>query len=169
MSAELSLPPQELTGSVYRSALIAENRLGVSGFAITAVLLHVAVIAAAFLLPKFFDHEVVLRKPVIAKLVALGKPRPKGALPKKETGGRPPVASAPVSVPSASPSSTPSRSVPAHKAAPVHKQPSRQELMRRALAQAAGQSVAAERQSEETPTEREGAVDGSEQGTSNTA
>lgn len=171
MNVLLSLPPEELTGGVYRSALNAEQRMGTSGFALSAVVLHAAILAAALWLPKLMEREVAVRKPVIARLVALGKPRPKGALPRKETGGAPPVASAPISTPSPTPSklTAPHSRAPQSPRKPAPKQPSRQELMKRALAQAAGQSVAAERQSEEPPVEREGIAEGSAEGTASTA
>ena len=170
MTGELSSPPEELAASVYRSALTAERRVGFSGFAVAAVALHAAAFSAALWLPKLLEHDVVIRKPVIAKLVALGKPRPKGMLPRKETGGAPPAAIAKVSVPTVNPSSPPSSRTRAPvRKPPPRKQPTRQQMMERALAMAAGQSVAAEREREEPPTEREGVAEGSPQGTASSA
>ena len=113
--------------TVYRSLLGGDPRIGWLGPGLAlAIGLHVAVVAAAFFLPRFLDRPHAVRKPVIAHLVALGKPRDPHLLPRKESA--PPVASAPGSVPEkpgASSKTTPPRQL------------TRQELMERALAGAA--------------------------------
>jgi TonB family protein len=168
---EHSSPPPEMTGSVYRSELVAERSIGTSGFVVAAVALHAAAFLSALYLPKLLGHSVELRKPVIAHLVALGKPRKKGNLPHKEQPPPPAATTAPPSVPSAKPEPPSAKSrMTTRKPAP--KQPSRQDLMERALAMASGQSdVAARRQEEKPvePVEREGTAEGSPQGTAATA
>jgi colicin import membrane protein len=171
LPAHLSSPPPELA-SVYRSALVAEKRMGIAGFIAAAVALHVVAVAAALLLPKLLQSDVQLRKPVIARLVARGKPRPKNQLPRKETAGGPQALPQPESVPAVKPSklaapvrtSRPTRAKP-----PPRKQPTRQELMQRALAMAAGNSDTAAREEERPNAEREGLPEGSAQGTASTA
>ena len=86
------------TQTVHRSLLGGDPRIGWLGPGLTlAIALHVAVVAAAVFLPRLFDRPQPIRKPVIAHLVALGKPRDQRLLPRKESA--PPVASAPGSVP----------------------------------------------------------------------
>ncbi|MCA1828631.1 MAG: energy transducer TonB [Myxococcales bacterium] len=143
-----SLPPPSVLGLQPRTPLAP----GI----VLAVLLHVVVFGAALVLPKFFDRAPPLRKPIIAKLVALGKPRDPHLLPRKESP--PPAAAAsPVAVPSSKPSSAP---------APRKREPTRQELMQRALARAAGKT---EPKTEEPDPERAGSATGSPQGTAATA
>jgi len=169
ITGPISAAPLDLGDSVHRSALVADNRMPTSGFAIAAVIGHALLIAAALVLPKLLEKPVTLRKPVIARLVAQGKPRPKGALPRKETPP-PPAASAPAppSAPALSPSTAPSKTAKTMpgKAPPRKTQPSRQELMRRALANAAGAVDNSPRPRDELPlSEREGLPEGSPQGT----
>jgi outer membrane biosynthesis protein TonB len=134
-----------------KSALALEQRTPLSTALVLAVVFHIALFFAAFYLPRLLYRPPPLRKPIIAKLVALGKPRDKALLPRRET---PPPAAAPgrVSVPSLHPGA----------AAPKHV-PTRRELMERALARAAG------RASEEKPpapdAERAGEKTGSPEGT----
>ncbi len=124
-----------------------------------AMALHVVVFGAAVLLPKLFDRAPPLRKPIIAHMVALGKPRDPRLLPRKESP--PPAAAAPATAPivPASPGKAPST--------PAKRPPSREELMQRALARAAGK---ARTESKEAPDpERAGSPTGSPEGTAATA
>ena len=173
ITGPISSAPLDLGDSVHRSALVADNRVPVGGFAFSSVVLHALVIAAALILPKLLDKPVALRKPVIARLVAQGKPRPKGQLPRKETPPPPAAAApAPASTPAVAPSSAPSKTAKTMpgKAPPRKAQPSRQELMRRALASAAGAVDTSPRPRDELPlSEREGLPEGSPQGTATDA
>jgi outer membrane biosynthesis protein TonB len=121
-----------------------------------AALLHVGIFAAAFLLPQLFDRPPPLRKPIIAHMVALGKPRDARLLPRKES---PPPAAA----------SGPSLPVPSTRApsAPEKRDPSRRELMDRALARAAGKATPESR--EPPDPERAGLATGSAEGTAASA
>ncbi len=122
------------------------------------MLLHAAVIGAAVYLPRLFDRARPLRKPIIAHLVALGKPRDPHLLPRRDSPA-PAAAAVPASKPS--PSASPNT-------APVAKHvPSRQELMERALARAAGKAVSESR--EEPDPERAGSAQGSPEGTATSA
>jgi len=140
--------------TVHRSLLAGDPRIGWLGPGLfLAVALHLGVVAAAFFLPRFLDRAPPRRKPVIAHLVALGKPRDPHFLPRKESPP-PAPAVAPASVPATS-DAAPSR--PA-KAAP--RQPTRQELMERALAGAARRS-----RDEKPDPDRAGQETGSPEGT----
>ncbi|MFL5308949.1 MAG: TonB C-terminal domain-containing protein [Myxococcales bacterium] len=142
--------------TVYRSLLGGDPRIGWLGPGLLlAIGLHVAVVAAAFFLPRFLDRPHALRKPVIAHLVALGKPRDPQLLPRKESAS--PAASA-----AASGSSKPA--VPSKTAAPP-RQLSRQELMERALAGAARRT----RDEQPPDPERAGQETGSPSGTAASA
>ena len=152
--------------SVYRSALISEARVGSAGFLAAAVALHVVVVGAAFWLPTLLQSPAKIRKPVIAKLVALGKPRPKGMLPRKESA--PAVAAAPSSRPALRPSAD-SRSSRSARSKDARRQPTRQELMRRALALAGAHAGVERERDDRRPEEREGTAEGSVQGTAATA
>jgi len=141
--------------TVHRSLLGGDPRVGWLGPGLAlAIALHAAVVAAAFFLPRLLDRPHPLRKPVIAHLVALGKPRDPHLLPRKESAA--PAAVAPASVPEKSntskPASAPQRTL------------TRQQLMERALA------GAAKRTHEEKPDpERAGEETGSPEGTAATA
>jgi TonB family protein len=166
-SNEVPPPRHVMTGAPqpYRSLLKPDPRSGgtASGF-VAAVLLHVGVIAAAFYLPQFFDKPHPLRKPVIAHLVALGKPREASLLPRRQAPL--PPAAAPAPSRPASPSSPAVKSAPARKPnpAPPHA-PSRAELMRQALAGAANRAAT----DEKPDPDREGSPTGSPEGTATTA
>src|SRR3989454_5004427 len=122
-----------------------------------AIALHVGVFAAAFVLPRLFDRRPPPRKPIIAHLVALGRPRDPRLLPRKESPP-PSAASRPVPVPS---------TAAAPSTAPPKREPSRSELMQRALARAAGK---ADTEAREPPDpERAGSASGSVEGTAATA
>jgi len=146
-----------LNASAPRSLLAPHGRMPALPAVGLAVLLHFAIFGAAVYLPRLFDRAQPPRKPIIAHLVALGKPRDARLLPRKES---PP--------PSAAGSLAPSR-VPSTKApsTPQKREPSRRELMERALAHAAGH---AETDSREPPDpERAGSATGSLEGTAATA
>lgn len=119
-----------------------------------AVLLHVVVFAAALWLPRLFDRTKPPRKPIIAHMVALGRPRDPRLLPRKESP--PPSASARPTAPST-------------KTAPAAKkpEPSRRELMERALAAAAGHATPESREAPDP--ERAGSASGSAEGTAASA
>src|SRR5207253_1318844 len=77
-------PVTEAPQTVYRSLLGGDPRIGWLGPGLAlALALHAAVVAAAFFLPRFLDRPRPLRKPVIAHLVALGKPRDPRLMPRK--------------------------------------------------------------------------------------
>jgi len=143
------------TQTVHRSLLGGDPRIGALGPGLTlAIALHLAVVAAAFFLPRLFDRPQPLRKPVIAHLVALGKPRDPRLLPRKESAA--PAAAAPASVPEKA-------GAPSKTSAPP-RQLTRQELMDRALAGAARRT-----RDEKPDPERAGEETGSAQGTAASA
>ena len=140
---------------VPRSALAAHGQTPVLPAVVLAVVLHFAILAAATLLPRLFDRRAPPRKPIIAHLVALGRPRDPRLLPRKESP--PPAAASKTAVP------VPSTAAPA---TPRKPEPTRSELMERALARAAGKSEAESR--EPPDPERAGSATGSIQGTATT-
>jgi TonB family protein len=154
----------------YRSLLKPDPRSRGSGAGfVAAVALHAGVVGAAFFLPQLLDKPHALRKPVIAHLVALGKPRDAQMLPRRESP--PPPAAAPV----APPSRPEAPAAPAVKSAPARKPsllppraPSRAELMQQALAGAASRRRANPTEEKPDP-DREGSPTGSPEGTSSTA
>ena len=147
-----------MTESAHKSVLGMKPRTPALPGVALAVVLHGAVLFGAIELPKLLDKPPPLRKPIIAHLVALGKPRDPHLLPRKESP--PPVATssaAPMTLPSTKPSTAP---------APHRREPSRQELMQRALARAMGR---AEPRDEPPDPERAGSASGSPEGTAATA
>lgn len=158
---------------VHRSALVATARVSMAPGLALAAGLHGLVLAAAILVPKLFDKPPPLRKPIIATLVALGRPRDKALLPRKEAPPAPappapssPAPVAPVAPPA--PHSKPSMNTPAVKpAAPAPRAPTRRELMERALARATGHAETASK--EKPDPDRAGQKDGSAAGTAETA
>ena len=149
-----------MTESIHKSVLALQNRTPLSGAAALAVGLHVVAFGAAFFLPRFFDKAPPLRKPIIAHMVALGKPRDRKLLPRKESPPPAAASAAPVSKPSLNAS-------PTAPSAPKKREPTRQELMQRALARAMGKAAAEPR--EEPDPERAGSATGSPEGTAATA
>lgn len=147
-----------MTESIHKSVLTLEGRTGITPGVALAVLLHASVFGAALYLPLLFDRPTPLRKPIIAHMVALGKPRDPHLLPRKDTAP-PAAAAAPVSRPSL-------KSAPAAPAVVKH-EPTRRELMERALARAAGKAAPEAR--EEPDPERAGSPQGSPEGTAQTA
>jgi colicin import membrane protein/protein TonB len=145
-----------LTESSHKSVLALTARTPALPGVALAVLLHAAVFGAAIYLPKLFDRAPPLRKPIIAHMVALGRPRDPQLLPRRETPAASPLASAPPKAPGKAPSQ------PAQKRAPT-----RQELMQRALARAMGRATSEPK--EEPDPERAGSPTGSPQGTAQSA
>jgi len=145
-----------LIGSAPPSLLAPQGRMPALPAVVLAVALHAGVFAAAFVLPRLFDRRPPPRKPIIAHLVALGRPRDPRLLPRKES---PPPSAAAAPVPVPSPSAAPS--------APARREPSRSELMQRALARAAGKAAPETR--EPPDPERAGSESGSVEGTAATA
>jgi outer membrane biosynthesis protein TonB len=141
---------------VPRSALAYHGQTPVVPAVALAIVFHFGIFAAATLLPQLFDRRSPPRKPIIAHLVALGRPRDPRLLPRKESP--PPTAASKASLP------VPSTAAPA---APHKREPTRSELMERALARAAGKSEAESR--EPPDPERAGSATGSVQGTAATA
>jgi outer membrane biosynthesis protein TonB len=158
-----------LTESSHKSVLALKARTpALPGMAL-AVLLHGAVFGAAIYLPMLFDRTPPLRKPIIAHMVALGKPRDPRFLPRRDSP--PPAAAAsppapgpvaPMAAPAAPKSPGKALSQPAQKHAPT-----RQELMQRALARAMGRATPESK--EEPDPERAGSATGSTQGTAQSA
>jgi hypothetical protein len=144
-------PPAPPPESVNRSALSATSRVGLSGAFALAVLLHTFVLGAALVLPRLFPGEPTLRKPIIAHMVALGKPRDQKLLPRME---EPPPAAQAEQAP-AQIASTPSVPAPSKPSTPAKRPPTRAELMARALAGVTGDAR------RKPDPERAGAADGS--------
>jgi|GEM_PF-241201 len=169
-SVAFSSPP---ASGIYRSALNAEARVGMGPGLGFAVVLHALLIAAALILPRLFDKPVPHRAVIMARLVALGKPRDPHLMPRKESPppAAAPAPAAPTAVPAAPvqpgppPPSKPRPGPALSKPAP--RAPTRQQLMQRALAGAAGKAVAEPR--EKPDPERAGEESGSATGTSATA
>lgn len=149
-----------MSEGIHKSVLGLKSRTPLPGAAALAVGLHLAAFGAAFFLPLLFDRAPPLRKPIIAHMVALGRPRDAKLLPRRDSP--PPAAAAPVAV--SKPSTSASPSTPS---APKKREPTRQELMQRALARAAGKAAADPR--EEPDPERAGAEKGSPEGTAASA
>jgi colicin import membrane protein len=168
-SNEVPPPRHAMTGAPqpYRSLLRPDprSRGTGAGFA-AAVVLHALVIGSAFFLPQLFDKPHPLRKPVIAHIVALGKPREAQLLPRKPSPP-PPAAAEPPSRPEA-PAAPAVKTAPgpARKPAP-QRTLSREELMQRAIAGAT--SKRANPAEEKPDPDREGSPTGSPEGTSATA
>jgi outer membrane biosynthesis protein TonB len=140
-------------GGMHGSVLAQKARVPALPAVAAAVLFHAAVFSGALVLPRLFDRPPPLRKPIIAHMIALGKPRDLHLLPRKQPA--PAAAAAPA--PGKKPSTT-AKPAPAQKPPPT-----RQELMERALARAAGRAVAEEKP--EPDPERAGQKTGSAEGT----
>jgi len=170
-SNEVPPPRAAMTGAPqpYRSLLKPDPRSGgtASGF-VAAVVLHALVIGSAVVLPKLFDKPHPLRKPVIAHIVALGKPRDKALLPRKEAPPPPAPAAASVPAPSRPEAPSPARPKTTRPAITPPAAPSRAEMMRRALAGVSKTSRGAESDEKPDP-DREGSPTGSPEGTATTA
>ena len=156
------------------SALLAEPRVAVTPGALLAVALHVVVLGGALIAPRYFDRAPPLRKPILARMVALGKPRDAKLLPRKEVPPPPapaahssPAPVAPLAAPA--PSSKPGHAPPAP---PKPRAPTRRELMDRALAQVTGHPPPSHSHSpsrEKPDPDRAGQANGSAAGTAETA
>ena len=142
----------EAPQTVYRSLLGGDPRIGWLGPGLAlALALHAAVVAAPFFLPRFLDRPRPLRKPVIAHLVALGKPRDPRLMPRKESEA-PRASTSPAAKPGTAEAKGPVREL------------TRQELMERALAGAARRT-----RDEKPDPERAGQETGSPSGTAASA
>ena len=144
-----------MSETIHKSVLALPSRTPAAPAVALAVLFHALIFAAALVLPRLFDRAPPLRKPIIARLVALGRPRDPHLLPRKESP--PPAASAS------------SKTAPSLKPAPAppRREPSRRDLMERALARAAGKATPEPR--EPPDPERAGSAQGSVEGTAATA
>ena len=158
-----------MTESSHKSVLALQPRIpALPGIAL-AVGLHGAVFGAALFLPQFFDRAPPLRKPIIARMVALGRPRDPHLLPRKDSPPPPAPGSAPapgkiapLAAPAAPKSPGKGLSQPAQNHAPT-----RQDLMQRALARATGRASAEPK--EEPDPERAGSATGSAEGSAASA
>lgn len=162
----------EPSPSHYGSALLAEPRVALTPGVLMAVLLHALVFGGALILPRYFDRAPPLRKPIIARLVALGKPRDPRLLPRAPSAPppAPPSRSAPAPVAPLAPPAPSSRPSLAYKApaAPAKpRAPTRSELMQRALAQVKGHAPSDSR--DKPDPDRAGEATGSPSGTAESA
>jgi colicin import membrane protein len=159
-----------LSESAHKSVLALTPRTSATAGMFFAVLFHVAVLGAAFWLPRFFDKPHPLQKPIIAKLVAQGKPRDQKLLPRRESPPPPAASQAPSPavapvVPDAPSASKKPALAPSKPEAPAPKPLSRQQMMERALARAAGKAEPRTPSKEAPDPERAGKETGSAQGT----
>ena len=161
---------------LHGSALCATPRVALTPGVLLAVALHVLVLGGALLAPHF-DRAPPLRKPILAKLVALGKPRDAKLLPRKESPPPPAPAApnSPAPVAPLAPPAAPSKpglapAAPVLPAPQAHKfrAPTRQELMDRALAKATGHAPPSA-STEKPDPDRAGQANGSAAGTAETA
>ena len=158
-----------MSESSHKSVLALQPRTPVLPGLALAVVLHGAVFGAALFLPQFFDRAPPLRKPIIARMVALGRPRDPHLLPRRDSPPPPAPASArapgpvaPLAAPAAPKSPGKGPAQPAQKHAPT-----RQELMQRALARASGR--ASTEPKDEPDPERAGSATGSAEGSAQSA
>lgn len=150
----------------HQSLLTLESRVPALPGMLLAVGMHVVVFGAALALPRLFDRAPPVRKPIIAHLVALGKPRDPRLLPRKESS--PPPAASPAPAPMAPLTAPATPRAPGKAPEPPQKRPpTRQELMQRALARAQGRATTEPK--DEPDPERAGSETGSAQGTAATA
>lgn len=153
-----------MSESSHQSLLALQERTPLTPGLALAVLLHAAVFGAALFLPKFFDRAPPLRKPIIAHMVALGKPRDPHLLPRRDLP--PPAASPQPSSALVAPAAAPKTPGKAP-SQPAQREPTRQELMQRALARASGRASS---ESKEAPDpERAGSAQGSPEGSAQSA
>ncbi len=157
-----------MTESSHKSVLALKLRTPALPGMMLAVLLHAAVFGAAVYLPMLFDRPPPLRKPIIAHMVALGKPRDPHLMPRREA---PPPAAAPA-LPAPGPVAPLAPTAAPHAPGKIVSQPqkhapTRQELMQRALARASGRASAEPK--EEPDPERAGSPTGSAEGTAASA
>jgi colicin import membrane protein len=172
-SKEVPPPRHAMTGAPapYRSLLRPDprSRGSAAGF-VAAVVLHAGVVGAAFFLPALFDKPHPVRKPVIARLVALGKPRDQALLPRREAPPPPAVAPpAAASRPESPATEATKKTMPSPKPSPAPpRAPSRAELMQQALAGVQKKRGPGPTQEKPDP-DREGSPTGSAEGTAATA
>jgi outer membrane biosynthesis protein TonB len=159
-----------LSESSHKSVLALQPRSSATAGLFLAVVFHVVVLGSAFVLPQMMDKPKPLQKPIVAKLMPLGKPRDQKLLPRKESPAPTAASPAPIVAPSLPPSPTASKPAPSLKPdAPAPKPLTRQQMMERALA-SAGKRASQEPKSKEAPDpERAGSEKGSVSGTATSA
>ena len=160
-----------MSESGHKSVLALKARTPIGLGLVLALLFHVVVLGAAFVLPQMFDKPHPLQKPIIAHMVALGKPRDQRLLPRKESPPPAAAAAAPSLAPSLAPAAPQLAKRPTlvSKPEPVAPKPlSRQQMMERALARAAGKASSEPKSRELPDPERAGSEKGSAQGTAAT-
>jgi colicin import membrane protein len=161
-----------LSESSHKSVLALKARTPMGLGLVLALLFHVVILGAAFVLPQMASRPHPLQKPIIAHMVALGKPREQRLLPRKESPPPAAAPAAPLIAPSLAPAAPQVSSKPAlvsKPEAPAPKPLTRQQLMERALAHAAGKASSEPKSREPPDPERAGSEKGSAQGTSATA
>jgi colicin import membrane protein len=162
-----------LSESSHKSVLALQARTPIGFGLVLALLFHVVVLGAAFVLPQMFDKPHPLQKPIIARMVALGKPRDQRLLPRKDSPPPAAAAVAPLTAPTLAPPLPQVSKKPAVLAKietpPTPKPPSRQQMMERALAHAAGKASSEPKSREPPDPERAGTEKGSVQGTAASA
>jgi colicin import membrane protein/protein TonB len=138
-----------------RSALTARARVSLGPGVALSVGVHALMFGGAWVYSQITAPRIDLsKKPIVARLVRLGQVRPPQLLPRRDAAPRAAAPAQPVAVPSASPAPTAGPASP--------KQPSREDMMKEALARISGQVSKTPPPKEET----EGAPDGSALGTS---
>lgn len=102
-----SEPPRKVKGDGFRDRyqLVAKSRAPLGPGIVVSILAHVAMFGGALVYARYAAPRVVAERPIIAKLVRLGKPRDEKLLPRLPNAPPPPTAAPPVavSVPSAAP------------------------------------------------------------------
>lgn len=99
-----------------RSALASKRRVGVAPAIVASLLAHALVFGGALVYARYTPPRVVPEKPIVAKLVRLGKPRDEKLLPRLPSAPPPPppkAASAPAAPPPAAPQPPPKAPEPA--------------------------------------------------------
>jgi outer membrane biosynthesis protein TonB len=159
-----------LSESSHKSVLALQPRTSASAGLVLAVIFHVVVLGAAFVLPQMLDKTHALQKPIMVKMMPLGKPRDQKLLPRKESAAPVAASPAPMVAPALTPSPAASKPAPSLKPeAPAPRPLTRQQLMERALA-SAGKKASSEPRSKEAPDpERNGSEKGSVSGTATSA
>lgn len=167
-----------------RSVLVGGSRSGIWSGLVVSIAAHVVAFGGALVYAHLAPARTIPEKPIIAKLVRLGKPRDEKLLPRLPTAPPPPPPAAtappqeapPTPAPPAPPSPTSkSVEVPAEKADPTPKQPaataSNEALERqRRMMEALGKlGPAPTGPTSKVPEEAPGQADGDAQGTADDA
>lgn len=151
-----------MEATVRRSALMRPLAEGLSVPLALSAALHVVLLGGGILLYSMQPSEPSSTKPIVAKLVRLGKPRDPHLLPRKALPAVAPAAAAPVPLPGApvrppAPGAGPAASKPAP-------QLSREARMLQALARAQSGAKLEPAPAARPPEEAEGAADGDVRG-----